>query len=52
MIGRGNFDFTENRVGSQVTPKRTYKVGVPSVEINIDTEEGNERNKRKLIMIE
>ena len=43
MCGRGNFDFIENMVGPQVTLKKTYKVGVPHVEINVDTEEGNER---------
>ena len=52
MSGRGNFDFIQDIVGPQVTLKKTYKVGIPPVDINIDAEEGNERNKRKLCMIE
>ena len=51
MCGRGNFDFIENMVGPQVTLKKTYKVDASPVEINVDTEEGNERNERKLCMI-
>ena len=48
----GNNNFTENRVDIQVISKKTYEAGIPSVEINIDTEENKERNKRKLSMIE
>ena len=52
MSGSGNFDFIENIVGQQVTLKKTYRVDASPVEINVDTEEGNERNERKLRMIE
>ena len=51
MSGRGEFDFIENIVGPQVTLKKTYKVDASSVESNVDTEEGNERNERKICMI-
>ena len=43
MLERENNGFTDNRVDIQVISKKTYEAGIPSVEINIDTEE----NKRK-----
>ena len=52
MVERENIVFNENRVDIQVISKKTYEAGIPSVEINIDTEENKERNRRKLSMIE